>query len=283
MGTLNAHLRRTDDHGGLPFHPDCPVCRAERLSGELPAHGPVGRRTQAAVVAAMLAASTATPTVAVAQEADQVTEGVVPEESGGDSAARQEFDPGGADEGLEVDEPEALLPDPAPATDDSAPPVSEPVTDSEVPVADEVAPAPTAPPPVATPSPPPSEPALQQLGQPPKPIPRTLELSARVRVKPRPVSREVPQAAAPTAGEQQVRPQAATHLATKRERGVGGSKYHVVAPGESLWSIARDVVGSDASPARIAREVNALWDINSAQIATGDPDMLRIGTRLVLR
>src|SRR5215218_6231639 len=115
MRTLTAHLLRTDDHGGLPFHPECPVCRSERLSGTLRAHGPVGRRTQAAILAALLAGSTAVPSVAVAQEADQITEGVVPEASGEDSSVRPEFDPGGADEGLQVDEPSAVAPDTAPA------------------------------------------------------------------------------------------------------------------------------------------------------------------------
>ena len=69
---------------------------------------------------------------------------------------------------------------------------------------------------------------------------------------------------------------------TKRVTGTD-ARYHVVRPGESLWSIARGVLGRDASPARIAREVNVLWDLNSAQIATGDPDMLRVGTKLSLR
>ena len=109
MGTLTAHLRRTDDHGGLPFHPDCPVCRAERLSGTLPAQRPVARRTQAAVVAAMLAASTAQfrrlPSL---KRPTRSREGVAPEGSSGDSAVTPEFDPGGADEGLAVDEPEAV-------------------------------------------------------------------------------------------------------------------------------------------------------------------------------
>jgi hypothetical protein len=62
-----------------------------------------------------------------------------------------------------------------------------------------------------------------------------------------------------------------------------GDRYHVVAAGESLWSISRDALGGSASPAKIAREVNRLWGLNSARIATGDPDLLRVGTKLVLR
>jgi len=62
-----------------------------------------------------------------------------------------------------------------------------------------------------------------------------------------------------------------------------GDRFHVVRPGESLWSIARDLIGNEASVAAVAREVNRLWELNSARIATGDPDLLIAGTRLVLR
>ena len=55
-----------------------------------------------------------------------------------------------------------------------------------------------------------------------------------------------------------------------------------VSPGESLWSIARTLLGSDASPAQIAREVNRLWELNKDRIGTGDPDLLKVGTRLTL-
>ena len=59
--------------------------------------------------------------------------------------------------------------------------------------------------------------------------------------------------------------------------------FHVVLAGESLWSIAKDVLGDDASVAQIAREVNRLWELNSDRIGTGDPDLLMVGTRLALR
>ena len=54
-------------------------------------------------------------------------------------------------------------------------------------------------------------------------------------------------------------------------------------PGESLWSIASDLLGDDASVARIAREVNRLWELNGDHIGTGDPDLLMVGTKLALR
>jgi hypothetical protein len=62
-----------------------------------------------------------------------------------------------------------------------------------------------------------------------------------------------------------------------------GAKVHVVQPGESLWAIAENLLGSAASPARIAREVRRLWSLNEARIGTGDPDVLMVGTELRLR
>ena len=62
-----------------------------------------------------------------------------------------------------------------------------------------------------------------------------------------------------------------------------GPASYVVQPGDSLWSIAKQLVGRDASTGRIAREVNRLWSLNRARIATGDPDLLMVGTRLELR
>jgi nucleoid-associated protein YgaU len=57
----------------------------------------------------------------------------------------------------------------------------------------------------------------------------------------------------------------------------------VVERGESLWTIARDLLGGNASVAAIAREVSALWERNKTRIGTGDPDLLMVGTRLRLR
>jgi LysM domain len=61
------------------------------------------------------------------------------------------------------------------------------------------------------------------------------------------------------------------------------ARFHVVRPGESLWSIAKGLLGPGATMARIAREVARLWNQNEDRIATGDPDLLRVGTRLRLR
>jgi LysM domain len=302
MGTLTAHLRQSEDHGRLRFHPDCPVCRAERLSGTL-AQGPVARRTHAAVVAAMLAASSAAPSVAVAQEADQVTEGVAPEQSGTDPAENPDFDPGGAGEDLPYDAPDEVseTPAPAPEADTQGPLEAEPVVDGDVPDADAddgATPAPDAapaPPPAATAAPaPPSAAALEHTPAAGEP---KLELVAQGRG----TSKRNEPATAPASGGNQVASTAITEqevqgdsAADEVERSVpkasvergattAGERYHIVRPGESLWSIARDVIGPDASPAQIAREVNVLWQRNSARIATGDPDLLKVGTRLTLR
>ena len=41
--------------------------------------------------------------------------------------------------------------------------------------------------------------------------------------------------------------------------------------------------GGDATIARVAREVHELWKLNRERIATGDPDLILIGTVLRLR
>ena len=64
---------------------------------------------------------------------------------------------------------------------------------------------------------------------------------------------------------------------------VENARTHVVQPGDSLWSIARRLLGRDASAAQIAREVNRLWELNKDRIGTGNPDLLRVGTKLSLR
>lgn len=62
-----------------------------------------------------------------------------------------------------------------------------------------------------------------------------------------------------------------------------GDRMHIVLAGESLWAIASDLLGRDATDAQVAREVQRLWRLNGARIATGDPDLLYAGTKLVLR
>ena len=64
-------------------------------------------------------------------------------------------------------------------------------------------------------------------------------------------------------------------------REINGDRY-TVQTGDSLWSIARRILGPDASAGRIAREVNRLWELNSERIGTGDPSLIHVGTVLEL-
>jgi nucleoid-associated protein YgaU len=59
-------------------------------------------------------------------------------------------------------------------------------------------------------------------------------------------------------------------------------KVHVVEPGETLWSIARESLGEDASNADVATEVHRLWRLNADRIGTGTPDLIRPGQKLIL-
>jgi LysM repeat protein len=62
---------------------------------------------------------------------------------------------------------------------------------------------------------------------------------------------------------------------------IAGPTY-TVRPGDSLWSIAERLLGPGASAAEIAHEVDRLWELNKDGIATGDPDLLLVGTELRL-
>lgn len=70
--------------------------------------------------------------------------------------------------------------------------------------------------------------------------------------------------------------------AATQAKSLGGA-WHVVRPGESLWSIARGLRGPGAGGADVGREVSRLWELNADRIGTGDPDLIRVGQRLRLR
>lgn len=319
MNSLNEHLRAGAFHDGLPFHPSCPICRRERLYGDLEIAPLMPVRTQAAILAGVVAASGAMPpAAALAVEADRTTDGTasVTQAPPADPAANSDFDPGGGDTSL-PEEPPAPQPA-APAADASAdgavpvdPPTAadeaDPVTDAvDVPQAEPSAPpaepatAPSADPSASTapavpaPSPAPAsepaqspstdatdrEPATAPHAKPRRQQKQTSRRAASTQV-------DVAPAAAPAPPESAAQPAVATPVAVAAEPSgasvsVSGS-VHVVKPGESLWAIADAVLGGDASTAQIAREVNRLWSLNSARIGTGDRDLLAVGTRLVLR
>jgi LysM domain len=106
------------------------------------------------------------------------------------------------------------------------------------------------------------QPPIGTLPQGPAPSSPTLSVASA-----EPVS--VAQASTPTRGSQPPIPKSA--------------RSHVVEAGESLWSIARRLLGPDASPAQVAREVDRLWELNRERIGTGDPDLLMVGVTLRLR
>ena len=68
MASLRAHLCHPGEHGGLSFHPACPVCRGERLAGDLPTASLGSRRVQAGITAGVLALTSVAPTAAFATD-----------------------------------------------------------------------------------------------------------------------------------------------------------------------------------------------------------------------
>jgi hypothetical protein len=300
MPSLTAHLRLPEDHSGLSFHPACPVCRRDRLAGSLDGEDLVSRRTQAAIAAGLLAFSGLGVPAAVASEPDSATEGTAEVVEAGDPAISPDLD-------LEM---ETQLPDEAappdavapPTDEDSAPLELETAANDHEPVVNtgqDVAaaePTPVPPPetvtptaeeaPVASPTPAPSprlDSSITALATQPRKAPKRA-----VRHNPRPapsVAEPAPAASTPVA-EPAPAPTVTTVAVvagSSGNRAAPGDRLHVVRPGESLWSIAADVLGDRATVARVAREVDRLWELNDERIHTGDPNLLFAGTRLVLR
>jgi hypothetical protein len=332
MRSLAAHLRETDAHDRLPFHPSCPICRQTRLTGQLPTDELVSPRAQALLAAGVLAMSASAPgAAAVAAEQDQQQDGTaaVGQNGATDPADSPDFDPGGEGTGL----PETALAVPQnqapvhPANDDTGPVDQTATTDSEDPVVDPgdgsdgtpTAPAvpaqppatptnapaprtPTRPParPSSDSTPPPSAPpeAATPVQSPPAAVPRAVRRASRSsraarrshksqKVAQRGGSRvsAAPAVAVTAPGMVPVTAAAPTaaRVAASEPRAKPGDRTHTVLRGESLWTIAADLLGGEASTAKVAREVHRLWQLNGDRIATGDPDLLMVGTRLDLR
>jgi hypothetical protein len=230
-----------------------------------------------------------------------------------DPALNPDFDPGGDSDDLPFDDVAGPASDPAPdpETSDLAPLEDALVTDVDVPVADAgdeaaepvvASPSPT---PAATPVPAPVAPAAPSTDNDvestepaePDPGPRADkahrkrepqrrggaeskgDVEASVPVAPSP---DVDAPAAETSTGVVAQVSHSPRKVSKRAGATRGDRHHVVQPGESLWSIARDVVGHDSSAARVAREVNRLWALNKTRIGTGDPDLLMVDTKLAL-
>jgi nucleoid-associated protein YgaU len=71
---------------------------------------------------------------------------------------------------------------------------------------------------------------------------------------------------------------AAAAVAPRAARAARG--WHVIQRGESLWSIAAERLGSGASTAGIAAEVERLWALNQDRIGTGDRNVVLAGTKI---
>ena len=271
-------------------------------------------RAPAALTAGVLAFSAVVPPIALAEQ-DQTSDGtaVLTQGNGSDPDQGASFDPGGDAAGL----PETASP-PAAAT--AAPSAAtgpadqtDPVVDSgDGSAADAEAPsqAPvTPPPPVTPPAPadppagPPVAPAADVTGapvSPPAAAPVTAPASAvavtrsvrRVKSVRRGTARRAPRVAKVVPVPQVIRTTtAATAARTVTPKPVAipaalrakpGDRTHRVRPGESLWTIATDLLGGDATTAAIAHKVDQLWARNRAAIGTGDPDLLLVGTNLTL-
>ncbi len=77
MPRRNLHQSETQPHARLGFHPDCPVCRQDRLFGALSPEPAVGLRVRALLATGVLALSAGLTSTSVAYEPDQQQEGVV--------------------------------------------------------------------------------------------------------------------------------------------------------------------------------------------------------------
>ena len=151
-------------------------------------------------------------------------------------------------------------------------------------------PSPPAPPPAAAPAPPPpaAPPPVAPVAAPPAPAAPVTPPAARRsppanprQARPPAIGRQpqAPVRRVPVRSVAQVPAQAKT-AAPAAPASEATRAGRIVRAGESLWSIAADLLGPGASPARIAAEVERLWRLNRARIRTGNPDVLPAGTAL---
>jgi hypothetical protein len=66
------------------------------------------------------------------------------------------------------------------------------------------------------------------------------------------------------------------------EHSTSGRSIVVVKPGDSLWSIARRLIGPQASNEAVEQKLLSIWDANFRRIGTGDPNLIFPGTRLAV-
>ncbi|MEA2361313.1 MAG: hypothetical protein QOD71_458 [Thermoleophilaceae bacterium] len=315
MNSLTAHLTGGTSHGRLSFRPDCPICVSQRLSGPTPELTlPV--RAQARVLATAIAAGTLLPTASLAaspvapgprtaqssENPTLVADGVPP---GGDETGIPPTDEApdlrdvltnpdagtdsdGEDVGAEEDVPEPA----PPATPLAEPPVDEPtapvLTAPAPPTPAPPAPPPTAPQPPSPPAQGPSEPRSHQVAQSPGSDKGRVRHAPRRRPHRQSNAETSPGPVLPVASPDPPRATAAASprtvaVVTASRTGPISTAVYTVRPGDSLWSIARRLIGTNATNGRIAKQVTRIWQLNRERIGTGDPNLLHVGTQLRLR
>ena len=181
--------------------------------------------------------------------------------------------------------------------DDDSPSALVPAPDSEQGAADGTPATPQASPAPAQVTPAPAPPAGEQQAQagaqPPqqdaKPV-RSRKMPAKPKkergrqrrqgaVTPPPVQPAPPTAPAPA----QTHPDAPVRVASPAAGApTAGGKLHVVRAGETLWSIAAQLLGDRATPEKIAALVDELWSLNASRVGSGNPDVIHTGDQLLL-
>jgi nucleoid-associated protein YgaU len=81
-----------------------------------------------------------------------------------------------------------------------------------------------------------------------------------------------------SSGDSSARTSSSSSTASSRSADRGGT--YTVRPGDTLWGIARDRLGADATNAEVQQEVQRIWHLNGAQIPSGDPDLILPGQEI---
>jgi nucleoid-associated protein YgaU len=317
VNSLSAHLTAGVDHGRLRFHPDCPICRNQRLAGAL-CDTALSARAQAGLLAAALGAGSLLPTsVAAGSEgskppAAKASQAPVPAPAPEPAPAPDEPSPG-ADETQEAPIDEApqvreLLTSPEAGTDthgediggededaEPAPPTplgqppAEPSPVESSPVTPPAPPAPVPPQPdVVLVMPPPPAAELEQPATPEPPEKskkrKAPERAAKPHPRTHPVVTEQSGSLPVVEAAEPIPPAATVPVSQPAEppKGPVTGRSYTVKPGDSLWSIARRRLGGSPSAGQIAREVDRLWRLNAERIGTGNPSLIHVGTVLRL-
>jgi outer membrane biosynthesis protein TonB len=173
-------------------------------------------------------------------------------------------------------------PPPAPQPPSPAPPVEPPAPPPAAVAPPATPPTPSPPAELGKPAPQPGPRETSTQRKPPKRTPKTHEVDRQPVIGTNPP----PPPQSPEPAVQATAAPAPTTVAVSApsdpgDTGITGPSY-TVRSGDSLWSIARRLLGADASAGQIAREVNRLWQLNEDRIATGNPSLIHVGTVLKL-